>query len=41
MYAQMSPPFTTLIDLEFKEMLKLIVLQEPGYIKVKQKPILS
>lgn len=37
----MSPPFSELIDPEFKEMLKLMVPQEPGYMKVKQKPILS
>ena len=40
-YAQMAPPFSAFKDLEFREMLRSMVLQEPGYMKVKWKPILS
>ena len=40
-YAQMSPPFSALIDPEFREMLKSMVPEEPGYMKVKRKPILT
>ena len=37
----MAPPFSAFSDPEFREMLKSMVLQEPGYMKVKWKPILT